>query len=364
MAIEIWTLGELYDVLVDDRLDDFPSYFLDNFFKEEYLSGDKEIHFSELPAMDRKMAPFVLPTEQGKPIFGARGESKRSFTPPYIKPKDAVRAEDARNRRPSEIFRNGGQPLTVEERFENRIVEIVEYHKRAIKMQWSYMAARAYIDASLVIKYQRDQGAPFPEVTIDFGRDANLNVTLSGSFWSDPAYNIIGDLSTWSDRMYNALRGGRPVRLTLGSAVVPYFLNNNGIKALLDTNYRGGEDTSIKRGIVNIDRPLSYVGTIGGIGQSLEIWTYKDQVENSDGNMVDLLDPKTVLLEAPGYRGIRAFGAIYDVEAMQSGQSLSTDIFPKMFVTKDPGELYVMHQSAPLMIPATPNRVLKAVVLS
>src|ERR1044072_284908 len=115
MALELWTSGELYDVLRDDRMDPVPSYFLDEFFTEEYFSEDKEILFSNLPAMGRKMAPFVLPTEQGKPIFGTQGETVKSFTPPYIKPKDAVRPTDARTRRPSELLT--GSALSLTDRF-------------------------------------------------------------------------------------------------------------------------------------------------------------------------------------------------------------------------------------------------------
>lgn len=364
MALELWTSGELYDVLRDDRMDPIPSYFMDNFFTEQFFSQDREIMFSELPAADRKMAPFVLPTEQGKPIFGTKGETLQSFEPAYIKPKDVVRAEDARTRRPSEIFRNGGQALSVVERFDNRVVEIVEYHRRAIRMQWAYMCAKAYIDAALNIKFGRDQGAAHPEVTIDFGRDPNLNVVLNTTYWDDPDYDIIGDLTAWSNLMYGTKFGARPTRLTVGASVAPHITKNKGILALLNTQIRGGEGTVMQRGLVNIDNPMSYIATLGGIGQAIEIWTYKDQVENSDGSLVELLHPKDVILEAPGFRGVMAFGAIYDVDAIESGDALAIDIFPKMFKTQDPGELYIMHQSAPLPVPLTPNRVLKARVLA
>ncbi len=360
MALELWTSGELYDVLRDDRMDRIPSHFLDNFFTEQHYSEDREIMFSELPAADRKMAPFVLPTEQGKPIFGVKGESVKSFTPAYIKPKDAVRAVDARTRRPSEILRPGGPP-TLTERFDNRVVEIVEYHRRAIKMQWAYMAAKAYIDAKVTVKYARDSGAPHPEVTIDFGRDPNLNI-VSTVGWDDPDHDIIGDLSAWSNTMYTVKFGARPSRLTVGADVAPYITKNKGILKLLDTNIRGSEGTTMERGLFNIDVPFTKIATLSGIGQAIDIWTYRDQVQNDDGSLVELLHPKDVILEAPGFRGVKAFGAIYDVDAIESG-SIAIDIFPKMFKTDDPGELYVMHQTAPLMIPLTPNRVAKARVL-
>lgn len=361
MALELWTSGELYQVLRDDRLDPLPSFFLDTFFTDTHFSSDKEILISELPTAYRTMAPYVLPSEQGKPIFKRKGERVKSLTPPYIKPKDAVRPEDARNVLPSEILLNGGQRPSLEERFDRRVVDVVNFHRRAIRMTEIWMAARAFIDGKVVVQYDRDQGAAYPEVTIDFGRNPNHTIILDTTFWDDPDYDIIGDLTDWSNLMYQSPQGGRPRQLIIGSSVAPCIQKNKGIRELLSTQIRGGEDTKMKLGMLNIDEPMSYVATIGGVGQSIEIWTYKDQVENDNGSMVDILDPRDVVLVAPGARGVRAYGAIYDVAAM--AESTPIDIFPKMFKTDDPGEMFIMHQSSPLPIPLFPNRTLKARVL-
>lgn len=361
MALELYTSGDLYAIRRDDRLDPVPNYFLTTFFTDTHYSSDKEILIADLPAAYRVLAPYVLPSEQGKPIFKRRGEAVKSLTPPYIKPKDVVRPEDARNVLPSEIMLNGGQRPALETRYNRRVVEVRNFHLRAIEMTEAWMAARAFIDGKITVSYDRDQGAASPEVIIDFGRDAGHTIVLDTTYWSDPNYDIIGDLNTWSQVMYLAKNGGRPTRMIIGAAVVPFIQNNNGIKALLSTQIRGGEGTKMTLGMLNTDEPLSYVATIGGIGQGLEIWTYKDTVEAPNGDMVDILDPRDVLLIAPGARGVRAYGAIYDVDAMSESQAI--DIFPKMFKTDDPGELYLMHQSSPLPIPLYPNRVLKARVL-
>ncbi len=363
MALELWTSAELYDVLQDDRLDPVPSYFLDTFYNETFFSDDKDIVWSELPLMDRKMAPFVLPTEQGKPIFNMKGETLRALTPPYIKIKDVVRAVDSRQIRPSEVFRNGGERPSVAERFEARTVEVMNYHNRAIRMQMAWMGARGVIDGKITVKYERDQGAAHPEVTIDFGRHPDHSIVLNTNYWDDPDYDIIGDLSDWSNMMYRQKFGGRPSRVIVGAEVVPCVQRNKGILSLLSTQIRGGEGTTMQRGMLNVDEPLSFVANLGGIGQPLEIWTYRDQVENADGSMVDILDPKEVVLLAPGIRGVKAYGAIYDVEAFGNGNA-QIDIFPKMWTEKDPGDALIMNQSSPLPIPLTPNRTLQARVLA
>lgn len=363
MAIDLWDSRDLYELKQDLRLDPVPDYFWRTFFGTDFYSEDDTIRFGELPTPHRKLAPFVMPTSQGKPIFERRGETMSSIKTAYIKVKDAVRVVESRNVLPSQIWREGPGLPSLQSRFDQRVAEVVAYHLRAIDMQKAYMAARAFIDAELTIQYHADQGVDHPEVTIDFGRDSSLEETLSGTFWSSLSYDIVGMLSDMSNTMYNVKFGGRPTTLIVGSAVAPYIAKNEGLKDLLDTNYRGGEGTTLQRGLINIDRPMSYIGTIGGIGQSIEVWTYKDTVEAPNGTQIDLLNPKDALLIAPGAGGVMAHGAIYDIDAFEGG-NISADVFPKMFKANDPGDMYVMHQSAPLPVNVYPNRVAKMRVLA
>lgn len=360
MTIELWESNRLYRLLRDDRLDPVPSYFLDTYFTEEYYSDDDKIRFGKLPNASRVLAPFVLPTEQGKPIFSRKGESITDITAPYIKPKDVVRAEDARNVLPSEIFRNAGQRPSLQERFNARVVEVTQFHLRAIQMQKAWMAARAFIDGKVQIDYGRDQGAALPSVLLDFGRAAGHTVTLGAGYWNDPDADMLGNLESWMNTMYLADQGGSAATLIVGASVAPLFRKNKGILDLLKTDVRGGEDVQIDRGIMRTVQPMK---RIGQLTTGLDVWTYRDQVENANGSLVDIMDPRDILLIAPGATGVKAHGAIMDDEALAAGLS-AVDIFPKMWREKDPGATYIMHQSAPLPIPLYPNRTFKARVLA
>ena len=365
MALELWTPHELYELRQDERNTPLPSYFLDTFFTNTYFSEDQEIRFADLPEADRYLAPFVLPYEQGKPLMFSTKEDIKSFAPPYIKLKNAVRPTQAKSLRPSDVFRNGGNPPSLEERFNARVAELTEKQVRAIRMREVWMAARAFIDGQVVISYDRDQGADSPVVTLSFGRDAGHTVTKSSNYWSDPNTDILGDIETWMNTMYLAYGGGSAAMLIVGAQVALLFRRNVGVKAALDKNYRGNESVSIDLGIMRTDRPLNYIGELAN---GLSVWSYKDTVDVPNGSggktRVDILHEKDVLLVAPGATGVRAYGAIYDVDAIDSGAALSTDIFGKMFDTKDPGERFVMHQSSPLPIPLYPNRTFKARVLA
>jgi hypothetical protein len=357
MAIELWEQNRLFRVMTDPRLDPIPSFFYDRFFNIPHYSDDREIIFSKLPANDRKMAPFVLPSSQGKPVFSAQGETVTRFKPAYIKLKDAVRPADATTRRPSELL---GNPMSLQERFDTRTAEVAAYHRRVIAMRMAHMAAKMITDAKYTFNYEGDQGAPYPEVLLDFGRDAGHTVVLSGSFWSDPDYDILSDIQTWMDRMRDAYNGGIANEIIVGSDVAKVFGKNNKLKAQMDTQYRGN-DVNVRTGLIRLNEMgLSYVGSLGG---GMEVWTYRDRVQQNDNSWIELLGPKEVLMLAPGIQGVDARGAIYDAEAMLAGET-ATDLYVKQWVTKDPGEVFQMTQTSPLLIPLDVNKTLKATVLA
>lgn len=366
MPFDIWTDDELFALRQDDRMNAIPSFFLDTFFNQTYFSEDSEIKFADLPEADRFLAPFVLPTEQGKPVFTRRNETISAFTPAYIKLKNAVRPQDARNLMPSDALRSRNGKLSLEERFNLRVFQLMETHLRMIRTREAWMAARAILDAKVQIDYERDQGGAAPSVLLDFGRNANQTIVKTGDYWDNVDTDILGDVETWANRMYLANGGGTPSQLIVGARVAPVFKKNKGIVAAMDKQNRANDANGVafNTGIQRLERPFTYIGRLDS---GLEVWTYKDTVDIPNGSggktKLDLMDERDILLTAPGATGVRAFGAIYDVKAMMEGQ-VSTDIYSKMFTTEDPGELFLMNASSPLPIPLYPNRTLKARVLA
>ena len=68
MPIELWTPNDLMMLRRDDRMDELPSFFLDEYFPEAdgFYAEDGEVRFGDLEESTRFMAPFVLPYEEGK----------------------------------------------------------------------------------------------------------------------------------------------------------------------------------------------------------------------------------------------------------------------------------------------------------
>lgn len=361
MALGIYTPYQLAMVRTDPRQTVSTSQWLEMFFPNTFVSTQEEIAFSKLDST-RKIAPFMLPNEPGKPIYRRDGERIESFKPAYTKPKDAIRPQEMIALTPGELVRREAL-MSPAARYNREVNRIVLFHRNSIQRLWDYMAAQAILNGAITVNY--GQGVA---VTIDFGRDAGHVVTLGGGArWGDSGVNIFNGIQGWIDTVANAEFGGSVTDIILGSAAaVPFMADasatGGSLKDKLDTTYRGSEDVAINRGIIRTD-PLNPFTWLGRLSNGLDVWRYSgpaSKFQNNDGSFTNIMDPRDVVLASRAVDGIRAFGAILDNAA---GLEVA-DIFTKMWDQEDPSARFIMSQSAPLMIPVNPNCTFRARVVA
>jgi len=340
--MDLYSTAELRKVIVDSRPP--VQYFLDRLYREQMNFTTEEIMFDEL-RLGRRMAPFVAPNLQGR-VLKRSGFYTKMFRPAYVKPKDAVT--------PGRMLRRlAGEGLTGDmtpgQRWQATVAAYQLDQRNQIFRRWEWMGAQAALYGQVTVS-----GEDYPTVTIDFGRAANHTVILSGSaLWSDASSLPDDDLEEWASRVHDA-EGFVVTRVTMGRLAWKAFKRNPSIERLLET--RRGSESKAETG-PGLGESVEFKGQIG----SFNIYVYNDVYEDENGAMQPMMDPRDVLLEAgAGFDGVRAFGAIMDADA--GLQAL--DIFPKMWKNPDPSVVYLMSQSAPLMIPSRPNCTLRARVVA
>lgn len=323
------------------------TYFRDLTAQQVVMSEDEFIDFEKV-IEGRKLAPLVVPTVQGRPIYGEASEMTR-LKPAYVKPKDAVSPSRAIKRRPGEnLFAENN--MSPQARYNAIIGDILRVQRNSIDRREEWLNARAVIDGKVVLS-----GPDYPERVVDFKRDPDHTVTLTtGQTWDDPDHNIMADIQEWVDRVRRAKFGGPVNRLTVGSDVIGHMLKNKSVLAQLDINTRG-TSADLNTGL----RSGDYVEYIGRLGPNLELWVNSDFYELPDGSTENFLDPKKVVLTGPNVNVVRCFGAILDDAASLRAMM----VFPKMWRNEDPAATFVMSQSAPLAVPVNPNNTLSAQVL-
>lgn len=324
-----------------------PNYWLDLCFGSTLNFTDEFIDFEKITE-NRKLAPLVVPTAQGKPMYSKASKVQR-FRPAYVKPKDAVVPSRLIRRLPGELMAN--MPMDPAQRHQAVVADILRTHREGIERRMEWMAARAIIDGRVTLSDE-----DYPEQVVDFGRENNHTVTLGvGSRWGDSGVDILGDIMAWRTRVRKARFGGVTNRLTVGADVWEVMRKNADILKQLDTQVRGTNANFISglREGLEVER----VGVLNG---SLEVYVYSDYYHNGAGSTVDFMSPKDIVLTGPNVQGVRAFAAILDTDANYQAQS----IFSKMWKQEDPSAMFIMSQSAPLMVPVNPNATLKATVLA
>jgi len=330
------------------------TFWLDKFFGAEMTFETEYIDF-DVWVGGRRMAPFVAPTVQGKPML-AQGYTTKRFKPAYIKPKDIVDPQRIIKRRAGEALLGS---LSMQARYDAVVAESMMEQKNQIYRRWEWMACQAIVNGSVTVT-----GDDYPTVNVNFGRNPAQTITNSGtSLWTDTVNsNPITDIENWQIQMQQ-LTGYVPDGIIMGLSAYRAYRSHPKVIAQLNLFQRGTTDivtqTSLSGDVAQ------YVGYVG-LNQ-IPIWVYNDIYEdptsmpNPPGPVVNVpfMDPtKVVLFASTGVQGVRAFGAILDAKAGYSPAS----IFPKMWQQEDPSVTYLMSQSAPLMIPTRPDCTLAAKV--
>lgn len=328
------------------------NYWLNLCFQSTVQFDTEEVDFTKLQE-NRKIAPLVVPTAQGVPIYSA-AEERASVKPAYVKPKDTVSGSRVIRRAAGFGELNSSKPMTPQQRYMAIVAAILDQHRTAIERRWEWMASEAAQHAAVTL-----EDVNYPKKVVDFQRDAGHTVTLTGgNRWGDAGVSILGLIETWKKTMRRAKHGGVSNRITVGTDAWEAMREDDEIRDLIKTDYRPEQQGGLNLNFgVMEGLDVEYVGKING---TTDVYVYSDFYEAADGSVQDFMDPRDVVLTSPSVSGIRCFGAIQDVEA--GFQPLA--IFPKMWHQQDPSATFVMSQSAPIMVPVNPNGTFRARVVA
>jgi hypothetical protein len=327
------------------------TYWLDSFFPRTVTFQTEEILFDTV-IDTRRLAPFVAPNVQGR-VMREQGYSTKTFRPAYAKPKHVVTPQRAIPRRAGETITGS---LSLQERFDAIVADNMRMENESLERLFDWMAAQAIVNGSVTVA-----GEDYPSVTVDFGRDASLSVIMSGAARWDQAgtSHPLADITAARQNAFNL--GRSPInRLTFGLDAWAAFSTHAEITPLLSTLNRGSE--TVFNTAVPDAAPYQFMGRLAGQGGAglLDLYTYNDMYEDDTNTSVPYMDQKTVVGTGSNINGIRCFGAIQDKRA----GLIATDKFPKMWDVEDPSATYTMTQSAPLMVPATPNGTFRLKVIT
>lgn len=348
----IYSTSSLLGVMRDNEAMQPPSsYWLDLCFPNIMTFDEEFIDFSKITDT-RKIAPLVVPTAQGRPIYSAAERVSR-VKPAYVKPKDAVSASRMVQRAAGLGELNVNSNWSPQQRYNAIVGDILRTHRRAIERRWEWLASQATQFGAVTLEDEA-----YPKTVVDFERAAGHSITLGASArWGDSGVSILDNIESWKKTVRQSNFGGPTNRLTVGTEAWEVMRQDDDVRELLKVDYRPSNNgLELNLGVME-GLDAEYVGRVNG---TTDIYVYSDYYHNEDGTVVPFMDPRDVVLTGPNVQGVRCFGAIQDIEA--NLQALA--IFPKMWNEKDPSATFIMSQSAPLMVPINPNNTLRARVIA
>ncbi|MFK3911366.1 major capsid protein [Enterobacter cancerogenus] len=312
----------------------------------EYVSIDVDVGL-------RRMAPFCSPLVEGKMVESRRYQTN-TFKPAYIKDK---RVPDLRKPIRRQIGERIGGEFTAAEREMLNIQFEMEDQIDNLNRRQEWMAASALVNGTVTI-----EGEGFETTIIDFGRDSELTVTLSGSDkW--PTSVAAGqtntrptdDIEEWQTRILQK-SGSVPTDLV--------FTNKSWRAFRLDTTIKDNAITfpalSPFGNQVNAGAQIQKGAVYKGRWGNFDLWLYNDWFINPLNNQEEPMIPDgAVLMTGAELMGTRAYGVILD-PAFNYGPMAYA---PKTWLMEDPPQRILMMQSAPIVIPSRVNAALSAMVV-
>lgn len=324
-------------------------WLLRTFFAREKLFTTKTIEFDVMDR-GRRMAPFVSPLAQGKPMR-REGFHTRQLAPAYIKPTDLVVPQEGFVRRPGEPY--GGQQ-TPRQRFDALVAETLDNHMASVDNRMEWMAAQALVYGSI-----RIEGEDYAPVVVDFGRDASLDLALTGGArWNQTTCTPIDDIERMSLLVRKVSKGAIVTSLVMDGATWNLLRKNAQVQDLISAFYRRslGTPTAIDQGPRTTLNEAQFVGNLNG---RLDLWVYDAYYEDDTGTEQPYLPPYTVLgIAGQALEGTQYFGAILDLDANMEARKT----FSKSDVKFNPSGLEIVTQSAPLVAPRRPNAMFRLTV--
>ena len=323
-------------------------FLLDRFFPN-IVTSDTEKVAIDIDIGKRRMAPFVSPLVEGKLVEQRRYQTNE-FMPAYIKDK---RAPDLLKPVRRMIGERIGGELSGEERemanLQFEMADQVDIVNR--RLEW--MAAQALATATLTV-----EGDGYETVQIDFGRDPNLTVALTGNNQWTAALISAGTVSPTA----NVDAWQRAVLKSSGAKVTDIVFTTSSWEMFkLDPALKGAIIFPSLNPSGNIIDPGARIeqGAVYMVhwGQ-YDLWVYNDRFVDENNVEVPMLTDGTVIMSGANLMGTRAFGMIKD----PAFNYKSLPYAPKTWVEQDPAQRFLLMQSAPIVIPSRVNASLAATV--
>lgn len=318
-------------------------FILDKFFPNIAMS-DTEFVSIDVDVGKRRMSPFVSPLVEGKLVEQRRYQTN-ILKPAYIKDK---RAPDLLKPIRRQIGERIGGELTGVDRMQANLMFEMEDQIDMLDRRLEWMAVQSMLNAKVTIA-----GEGYEPVEVDFGRNSDLTIALSGANkWDQAGVRPSASIEDWGVRVLKA-SGAVCTDIIFTPKAWQYFLRDEVVKNAILYPGSGAGNT------INIGPEVQTGAIYKGRWGQYDLWIYNDWYVDDDDKEQQMLPDGTVLMSGAQMMGTRAFGQILDPKFSYAALPYA----PKIWAVEDPAQILLMMQSSPIVIPSQVNACLAATVV-
>lgn len=311
----------------------FDPLFLSLFYQEIYEFDTEKVDLTLIPDIPA-MAVYISPTIEGR-VIRTRGGLVTQYKPGYVKPKHEVNPQMLLRRLPDEDPQQLTDPAYRRRRL---ILQNLKDEELAI----AQVEEKQAVDGVVYGKYIMT-GEQFEPVEVDFQRNPANNITQAGAArWS------VQDKDTYdptSDIEQYALNASGVINImVMDSKAWALFQSFKRVRDRLDT--RRGSVAYLETALKDLGKAVSFKGMYGDVAIVVYMGQYIHPKTNEKTNY---MPENTIVMGNNLARGLRTYGAIQDIEAVNEGITKARR-YPKNWIQRgDVAREFTMIQSAPLM---------------
>jgi hypothetical protein len=342
---------EIFDSVVLNRVVETMvepiSFFSTNYFGATDTQTAETIMF-DVTDQKRRITPVVHPLVRGKVIEGP-GYTTKSFTPAYLKDERIFNPNKYFSRLAGEPI---GAPLTPMQRLQSSAAWHVDDQMKMLARRKEVWSAEVLRTGGLVVA-----GEGYDQVSLSFGRDPSLTITLTGAdLWSAGTADPLGDLEDASQQIFD-LSGAVAKTVVMTADVWKVFKKNPDVEKELSTLRRDSNGAVLATGPLAAPKNgVRYMGHVGDFDIYVYGGKYIDPLDNTEK---DVLPPGTVMLLSDDVDGVMHYGAIRDLDAGLQARSY----FVKSWTEPSPSARFMLMQSSVLPVAYRPNATASLKVL-
>lgn len=302
---------------------------------------------------NQKLAPFVAPEVGGK-VVKRDGYEARAFKPAFIAPKRVLTADVLKQKGFGEALYSD---MTPAERALAITADDMKEMEEMIVRREEEMSAQVLQNNALSMKHYTDNNDLLEIKNIAFFTEsANPAIYTPSVNWTEAGADILADCAAMALSLKK--RGLAATDVLLGSGAADAVLNNEKILKLLDIkNYNIGSIDPTE----GFDEAI-FLGTLNCKGHKLNFIQYTGTYETEEGEVKDYIDPKAVIVTAPGC-GQTNYGAITQIDYGSDDFTTHVQKRVPLYDVKDQARTIAL-RTAPLVQPKNKNPYIKAVVIA